>query len=82
MTRIYYTYGGGNIKFQNWWSNFVDNIDMNCVETDEETLGFKLKRYRCIRRELEKIGGSWLPGTYYVDFDDEECYTLFLLRWS
>lgn len=82
MIRIHYTYVDRSIKFLNWWANFVHNIDMNYEETEVEKATFNLKRHRCIHRELAKVGGSWIPGTYYVDFDNEACYTLFLLKWS
>ena len=40
MIRIHYTYGDGNIKFLNWWANFVHNIDMNYEETEVEKATF------------------------------------------
>lgn len=77
--RLHYKDG---YDFDSWWHNFVDSLDMTCPETIEEKTTFIIKRHRCIFRELSKIGISWHPGQYYIDFKDEATATWFLLKWS
>ena len=35
-----------------------------------------------IETELKKYGGTLTDDKNWVDFDDERCYTLVLMRWA
>ena len=80
--RLHYTYGGADIQFYSWWSNFVYSLGLNCEDSAQELTKCYLTRHHHIQRELEKVGARWTPGSYYVDFENEGNAAMFLLRWA
>jgi len=59
---------------QAWWQNFWDRNPIHYSELSQ--LQKALKPYNC-----RYINDMW-PGTPYIEFDKEQDYVMFVLRWS
>ena len=61
-----------------YWQNFIISVRKEFMTKDVATVA--------IHRELKKYGGRWhFAGSFNhdtIEFASEECYTMFILRWS
>lgn len=75
------------LNFQGWlhqqpkcWQNFIAHIDSNFGKRAY------IDRRELIMEELSLYGAEWVyiveNCKEYLEFKDEEHYTLFLLRWA
>lgn len=66
-----------NFKIPTWWSGFYEDLRIKYPRGED-------RNETNINLELEPYNALWAQGTGtpYVEFDTEQDYVMFVLRWS